>query len=708
MNKLLIALVFTGFLLQTGCSSQPHSGSITYPLTRKTGQTDTYFGTAVTDPYRWLEDDRSAETEAWVKKENEVTYDYLAKIPFRENIRKRLTKIWSFEKTGAPFKKGKYYFNYHNTGTQNQSVLMIREGINGTPRILLDPNTLSADGTISLSSINISKDGRYLGYATSKAGSDWETIQVMEIESGRKLADKLEWVKFSGIAWKDDGFYYGAFDAPAKRTEFTAKNINQKIFFHQVGKLQMQDQLIFEDKEHPKRSQYAEVSEDESTLFLSSTESTSGNSMWAKDLTRKNAPFIAISESFESEYQVIDQQDSKVILRTNKNAPKYRIILVDLKAPNERNWKTLVPENADLLEGVHVAGNKLVVNYLKDVTSRLFVYSGEGKQEQEIKPGGLGTIDNLSGNRNDSLLFFTFTTFIAPPVVYKFNVTTGTLVCYSKPDIDFKSDELETKQVFFKSKDGTRIPMFITCKKGTRLDGNNPTFLFGYGGFNISYTPEFRIDRAIFLENGGVYAVANMRGGGEYGEDWHKAGTKCNKQNVFDDFIAAAEYLISEKYTCHEKLAIHGRSNGGLLIGAVMTQRPDLARVALPTVGVLDMLRYHLFSIGRAWSSDYGLSENEQEFRCLYKYSPLHNVKNTSYPATLVLTGDHDDRVVPAHSFKFAATLQEKNTGNQPVLLRIDVNAGHGGGKPTSKQIDEFTDMWSFVFFNLGMKFKGE
>ncbi len=698
-------MFLAGLLLNCSSIQSQSYGKLIYPATQKSDQKDIYFGNTVFDPYRWLENDHSEETEAWVKKENEVTYDYLSKIPYREKIRDRLTKIWSFEKVGTPFHKGKYYLYYYNSGTQNQSVLMIREGSQGVSRILLDPNTLSADGTVSLSVISLSKDGKYLAYATSKAGSDWETIQIMEIETGKVLGDRLEWVKFSEIAWKGDGFYYGRFDAPGAGKEMTAKNENQKIWYHHTGTDQSQDILFFEDKEHPKQGHFAEVSEDETHLYLYSSESTSGGSLRVKDLTRKDSPFITISETFESEYKVIDQIKSTLYIKTNRKAPKYRLITVDLNNPGEAAWKTLIPEKNDLLETVKVTENKLVVNYLKDVTNKLYLYSKEGKEERQIEPGGLGTIGNLNSDREDSLFFFSFTTYIAPPIVYQYNISTYALTVYSKPVIDFNSDELETKQVFYSSKDGTKIPMFITCKKGTKLDGNNPTFLFGYGGFNVSYTPEFRIDRAIFLENGGVYAVANLRGGGEYGEDWHKAGIKCKKQNVFDDFIAAAEYLINEKYTSHEKLAIHGRSNGGLLIGAVMTQKPDLAKVALPTVGVLDMLRYHLFTIGKAWAGDYGLSSNEEEFKCLFKYSPLHNVKEAPYPATLVLTGDHDDRVVPAHSFKFAATLQDKNRSDQPILIRIDINAGHAGGKPTSKQIDEFTDMWSFVFFNLGMKY---
>ena len=705
MKFLPFSLLF--YMVAVSCHTPgPPFRGISYPQTRKTDTVDTYFGLKVSDPYRWLENDRSPETEAWVKDENQVTGDYLSKIPFRDKIRDRLTRIWSFEKNGAPFRKGNFYFNYHNTGTQNQAVLQIREGISAAPKTLLDPNTLSDDGTVSLGTIAVSADGKYLAYATSKAGSDWESIHVMEISSGNVLKEQLLWVKFSAIAWQKDGFYYSRFDEPARGKEFSARNLNHKIYFHKAGTLQESDVPVYEDKAHPERNFEAEVSEDEALLFITGTESTSGNSLLVKDLRKDNAPFITISDNFESDYRVVDRENGSIILLTNHKAPRYKLISVDLSNPAEAQWKDIIPEQKDLLEAVSVASDKLIVKYLKDVSNRLYVFTRDGKAGEEINSGGgFGTVDAVSGHRNDSLAFFSFTTYTAPATVYKYNMLSKSLRIYSKPEIDFNPANFETRQVFYTSKDGTRIPMFITFKKGIRLDGNNPAFLFGYGGFNISYTPEFRIDRAIFLENGGVYAVANMRGGGEYGEDWHKAGIKCNKQNVFDDFIAAAEYLISEKYTRKEKLAIHGRSNGGLLIGAVMTQRPDLAKVAIPTVGVLDMLRYHLFTIGRAWSADYGLSENKEEFDCLYKYSPLHHVKEAAYPATLILTGDHDDRVVPAHSFKFAATLQEKNSGSEPVLIRIDVNAGHGGGKPTSKQIAEFADMWSFVFYNLGMNY---
>lgn len=676
-----------------------------YPNTRKTDTVDTYFGTKVPDPYRWLEDDKSVETGEWVKAQNKVTFDYLSSIPFRDKIKERLTKIWNFAKVSAPFKKGKRYFFYKNDGIQNQSVLYVQEGLNGTPKLLLDPNTLAADGTASLGGLAVSKDGKYLAYSINRAGSDWSEIYAMEIESGTKLKDDIKWVKFSDIAWKGDGFYYSAYGEPKGGSELSNKNEYHKVFYHKIGDEQGKDELIYQDKQNPLRNFSAATTEDEKLLLIYGSESTSGTSLAVKDLTKPDE-FHYVVENFEHNYSVIHNDGDNLYVVTDEGAPKYRLLELNFRnKPDPENWKTIIPESSDLLEGVSLCNGKLIARYLKDVTTRMYVYDMAGKKEKEIVLPGLCKVDGLDSDKDDSLAFFSYNTFTAPASVYKYNIITNQLSVWFKPEIDFKSDDFETKQVFYTSKDGTKIPMFITCKKGIKLDGNNPCFLFGYGGFNSYYSPEFRIDRAVFLENGGIYAIPGLRGGGDYGEDWHKAGTKCQKQNVFDDFIAAAEYLIKEKYTSSAKLAIHGRSNGGLLIGAVMTQRPDLAKVAIPTVGVMDMLRYHKFTIGWAWASDYGTSANEDEFKCLIKYSPLHNIKETEYPATLVTTGDHDDRVVPAHSFKFIATLQEKQKGNNPVLIRIDTNAGHGAGKPTSKQIEEFSDIWSFVFYNLGMTY---
>ncbi len=728
MNKKLFPILLLSFCVACGNIEKKEQSKLMYPATRKVDTVDTYFGTKIADPYRWLEDDKSAETGEWVKAQNAVTYDYLSKIPFRNKIKERLTKIWNFEKRSAPFKKKNYYFFYKNDGIQNQSVLYVQSGLNGSPKVLLDPNTLAADGTASLGGLAISKDAKYLAYSINRAGSDWSEIFVMEIESGKKLSDEIKWVKFSDIAWKNDGFYYSAYDAPkVGGSELSNKNEYHKIFYHKIGDDQNKDVLVYEDKQNPLRNFSASTTEDQKLLIISGSESTSGSSLIVKELDKPNSKFITIVDNFENNYTVCHNEGNKLFVVTDKGAPKYQLLETDINSESEYNdrrkvwmmsphvaggafppyerWKKIIPESNDLLENVSVCNGKFVAKYLKDVTSRLYVFDMNGKKENEILLPGICKVDAFDGDKDDSLAFFSYNTFTAPPIIYKYNFPKNKMDVWFKSDIDFKSDDYETKQVFYTSKDGTKIPMFITCKKGIVLDGNNPCFLFGYGGFNSYYSPEFKIDRAIFMENGGIYAIPGLRGGGDYGEDWHKAGTKCQKQNVFDDFISAAEYLIKEKYTSHEKLAINGRSNGGLLIGAVMTQRPDLAKVALPTVGVLDMLRYHKFTIGWAWASDYGTSDSLNYFNCLIKYSPLHNVKEVEYPATLVTTGDHDDRVVPAHSFKFIATLQEKQKGDNPVLVRIDTNAGHGAGKPTSKQIDEYSDIWSFIFYNLGMKY---
>jgi prolyl oligopeptidase len=706
LKKLSPVLLLTVLAACSNNESKNEEKKMSYPATRKTDSADTYFGTTIPDPYRWLEDDRSAETGEWVKEQNKVTFDYLATIPYRDKIKERLTKIWNFAKVSAPFKKGKRYFFYKNDGIQNQSVLYVQEGLNGTPKLLLDPNTLAADGTASLGGLGVSKDGKYLAYSINRAGSDWSEIYTMEIESGKKLADEIKWVKFSDIAWKGNGFYYSAYDAPKGGSELSDKNEFHKVYYHKIGDAQSKDELIYEDKKNPLRNFAASISEDEKLLYLYGSESTSGTTLAVKELGNPASGFTWLVNNFENNFGVVHNEGTKIYVITDKGAPKYQLLEIDIHGkPDYENWKKIIPESNDLLESVSLCNGKIVAKYLKDVTSRLFIYDMNGKQEKEITLPGICKVDGFDSDKDDSLAFFSYNTFTAPASIYKYNIVTNTMSVWFKPEIDFKSDDFETKQIFYTSKDGTKIPMFITHKKGITLDGNNPCFLFGYGGFNSYYSPEFRIDRAVFLENGGIYAIPGLRGGGDYGEDWHKAGTKCQKQNVFDDFIAAAEYLIKEKYTSSQKLAIHGRSNGGLLVGAVMTQRPDLAKVAIPTVGVLDMLRYHKFTIGWAWATDYGTSENKEEFDCIIKYSPLHNVKEAEYPATLVTTGDHDDRVVPAHSFKFIATLQEKQKGNNPVLVRIDTNAGHGAGKPTSKQIEEYADIWSFVFHNLGMKY---
>jgi prolyl oligopeptidase len=696
MKKIFFTILASFSLLKL-CYTQ-----IVYPKTKTVSQSDNYFGKTVSDPYRWLENDRSEETMQWVKEQNNVTYSYLEQIPFRQKIKERLTELWNFEKMSTPFKKGERIFCFYNDGLKNQSVMMVQKSLLDKKKVFLDMNTYSTDGTASLSGYAFSNDNNYMAFGVSRAGSDWVEIHVMDVATGKELSDKIEWVKFSSIAWQGNGFYYSRYDAPEKNSAFTQKNQNHKVYYHKLGTAQEKDQLVVEDKSHPDRNFSAAVSEDEQFLIVYSSESTSGQSFMFRDL-KNGSDWIKPVNDFENEYDIIDNVGDEIYIRTNWGAPNFRLMKFSVSKSNRENWEVVLPEEKDVLQSVNFMGNKLVSHYLHDVSSKLYVHDYFGKRLKEISLNSLCTINGWSSSKKENTAFYSVVSFTAPDNIYFYDGNVGTSKRIFAPILSFKSDDYETKQVFYPSKDGTKIPMFITHKKGTELNGNNPCFLFGYGGFQSHYAPEFRIDRAVFLEAGGIYCVANIRGGDEYGEQWHKAGIKCNKQNVFDDFIAAAEYLIREKYTNSEKLAIHGRSNGGLLIGAVMTQRPELAKVCIPTVGVLDMLRYHLFTIGRAWSTDYGLSENKEEFECLLRYSPLHNVKKSIYPATLVTTGDHDDRVVPAHSFKFISALQGNQTGNNPVLIRIDVNAGHGSGKPTAKLIDEFTDIWSFVFYNLGV-----
>ena len=697
-KAVLLSLLFTILCLNK-------YSQISYPETKAVKQVDDYHGVKVEDPYRWLEDDHSAETKAWVESENKTTNQYLSQINYREKVKQRLTELWNYEKMSTIFKKGKLFFSFRNNGLQNQSVFYSQASLLDEPTVVLDPNILSKDGTTSLSSTSISKDGTYLAYGISKAGSDWVEIHVKNIATKEDLKDVIQWVKFSDISWKGNGFYYSRYDAPSDEKAFTQKNEFHKVYYHTLGKNQSEDELVYEDKTHANRNFSAQVTHDESYLVIYGSESTSGQSMVIKDLSNSQNKFVPIVTNFDNEYSVVENIGNQFYVFTNYKAPRYRLVKVSLNNPAQDNWEDVLAEQKDLLEGVSFCGNKIISNYLKNVSSKLFVHTITGKLEKEIQLPGICKVNSVNSSRDDGMALYRTVSFTSPEEIYFYDMRAGVSRRIFKPNSSFNSAEYETKQVFYKSKDGTNVSMFMTHKKGITLNGNNPCFVFGYGGFNISYTPEFRIDRAVFLEAGGIYCVPNLRGGGEYGEEWHMNGTKCKKQNVFDDFIAACNYLVENKYTSHEKLAIHGRSNGGLLIGAVMTQRPDIAKVAIPTVGVLDMLRFHLFTIGRAWSVDYGNSESKEEFDCLYKYSPLHNLKKANYPSTLILTGDHDDRVVPAHSFKFAATLQKANIGTNPTLIRIDVNAGHGAGKPTDKQIAEFADMWSFVFFNLGMSY---
>ena len=702
--KSLKLLALTCIIALTACSEKKIK-VMEYPKTKKGDVVDTYFGVKVADPYRWLEDDKSKETADWVKAENNVTFDYLSKIPFREDIKKRLTKIWNYPKYGTPFYKGKYFFFFKNDGMQNQSVLYVQEGLDGTPKVFLDPNKMSADGTTSLSNYSVSKDAKYFAYGISKGGSDWNEFYVIDVATGKQLSDKLEWIKFSDIAWEKDGFYYSRYDAPKKGSELSVKNENHKIFYHLVGTKQSDDKLIFENKKFPLHNFSAGVTEDESILIISESETTEGNALFVKNLNDKQSKFIKIADGFDYEYAVIDNIGQKLLLFTNKNAPRHKLVLVDLANPAEDNWKDIIPEKEDVLNSVTIANDMLIADYMKDASSRAFMYDFQGNLKNELKLPGIGTLGGISSEKGNNLAFYSYTSFTFPNTIYKLDVSKNTSEVYKTSDIDFNPDLYEIKQVFYPSKDGTKIPMFIVYKKGIVLNGKNPTLLYGYGGFNVSMQPYFSIGRLLLLENGGVYALANIRGGGEYGKKWYEAGTKLKKQNVFDDFIAAAEYLIANKYTSPEKLAIQGGSNGGLLIGACINQRPDLFRVALPQVGVMDMLRFHKFTIGHAWTGDYGSSDDSVQFNYLYKYSPLHNIKEgVNYPATLVTTADHDDRVVPAHSFKYIATLQEKYKGNNPELIRIDTQAGHGAGKSTEKIIDEAADTWAFIFYNLGVK----
>ena len=709
---LIMAIGFTGFIADAQNSKPVKPGlvlsksQIKYPEAKRVDQVDDYFGTKVADPYRWLEDDNSDETAEWVKAENKVTFGYLEKIPFRDKIKERLKKIWDYPKYGVPFKKGENYFYFKNDGLQNQSVLYIQKGLDGKPEVFLDPNKLSEDGTVALAGVSVSKDGKYFAYSIARSGSDWNEVFFMDVESKEKLKDHLKWVKFSGMSWKDDGVYYSRYDAPKEGDELSGKNEYHKVYYHKVGTSQNDDILIYENKKYPLRNYYAGTTEDESYLILTETESTSGNSLYVRKEDSDKKDFILIAKGFDYDYNVIDNIDNMLLVYTNYKAPRYKLVMIDPEKPDVKNWKDVIPEQKDVLQSVSLIGGKIVAEYMHDAASRAYIYKYDGKQIGELSLPGIGSMGGLSGKKDENTAFYSFTSFTFPSTIYKYDISKNKSEVYRKPEIDFDGTRYETKQVFYESKDGTKIPMFIIHKKGLKLNGSNPAYLYGYGGFNISLTPSFSLTRLILLENNFVVAIANLRGGGEYGEEWHKAGTKFRKQNVFDDFIAAAEYLIKDGYTSSKKLAIAGGSNGGLLVGACMTQRPDLFKVALPAVGVLDMLRYHKFTIGWAWATDYGTSEESDEmFNYLYEYSPVHNVKKgTCYPATLITTADHDDRVVPAHSFKFAAELQAKQLCDNPVLIRIETKAGHGGGKPTSKIIEEYTDVWSFMMYNLGVE----
>lgn len=700
--KQLIAFAFVFSAVNT-------MAQIKYPHTEKIEQSDDYFGSKIADPYRWLEDDTAKNTAAWVQEQNEVTNGYLSAIPFRDKLRKRLTELWNYAKYSAPVKNGPYYTFYKNDGLQNQAVLYVQKGLNGNAEILLDPNSLSKDGTVALQATAFSKNQRYFAYSVSASGSDWQEIYIMDFTNRKLLAEKLEYVKFTGMSWAgDEGFYYSGYTKPSnEKTKYSAKTEYQKVFYHKIGTAQSSDKLIYEDKEHPLRYVGAGLTEDERFLILGIAEGTDGSEIKIKDLKNKTAGnFITIVTGFKTNADVVDNVGDKILLRTNNEAPNYKLVLLDPKNPQPANWKTIIAERKEPLDYVSSGGGKLFAAYLKDANTLVNQHAFSGKLERSIQLPGVGTASGFGCKKEDQSFFYSFTSFTYPPTIFKYNIASGKSALYRKSEAKFDPSNFETKQVFYTSKDGTRVPMFITHKKGIRLDGANPTMLYAYGGFNVNITPAFSIANMPFIENGGIYCVPNLRGGGEYGEDWHKAGMLEKKQNVFDDFIAAAEYLIKEKYTSPEKLAIRGGSNGGLLVGACITQRPELYKVAIPQVGVLDMLRYHKFTVGWGWAVEYGSSDKKEDFDYLIKYSPLHNLqKGSCYPATLITTADHDDRVVPAHSFKFAATLQEAQGCSNPSLIRIESKAGHGAGKPTSKIIEEAADIWSFVMYNLGAEY---
>ncbi len=677
-----------------------------YPNTKKNDSVDTYFGTKVPDPFRWLEDDRSPETENWVQLQNETTFNYLDKIPYRRELKKRLEQLWNFEKLGSPFKEGDYIYFFKNDGLQNQSVLYRKKGDEGQVEVFLDPNTFSEDATTSLAGINFSKDGSIAAYSISEGGSDWRKVIVINAEDKSIVEDTLVDIKFSGVSWKgNEGFFYSSYDKP-KGSELSAKTDQHKLYYHKLGTPQKSDEVVFGgilSEKHRYVGGY--VTEDNRYLIISAAVSTSGNKLFIKDLTQPESQLRTILDSTDSDSHIIDNVGSKLFILTNRNAPNKKVVTVEADNPTPENWKDLIPETQNVLS-VGTGGGYFFAEYMVDAISKVYQYDDQGTMIREIALPGLGSAGGFGGKKKATDLYFTFTNYNSPETIYKLDIKTGNYTVYWKPEIDFNPEDYVSTQVFYPSKDGTKIPMMITHKKGLRLNSQNPTILYGYGGFNISLTPTFSVINAVWMEQGGIYAVPNLRGGGEYGKQWHDAGIKTRKQNVFDDFIAAAEYLIAEKYTSSDYLAIKGGSNGGLLVGATMTQRPDLMKVALPAVGVLDMLRYHTFTAGAGWAYDYGTAEDNLEmFNYLKGYSPLHNVrKGVVYPATLITTGDHDDRVVPAHSFKFAAELQDKQTGDNPTLIRIEVNAGHGAGTPISKTIEQNVDIFGFTLFNMGFR----
>ncbi len=678
-----------------------------YPHAQKDGTVDEYFGVKVSDPYRWLENDTSKQTAAWVEAENKVTNSYLQKIPFRGKLLKRLTELANYEKITAPRKRhGKWYF-YRNNGLQNQYVMYVMDELGGEPRVFLDPNTLSTDGTVALKGVYFSHNGKWAAYSISRSGSDWQEFYVIDLKTGQLTSDHIEWAKFSGAAWLGDGFYYSAYDRPTEGKEFSNVNSGHKIYYHRLGTPQSQDVLFYQNPIQPMRFYDIDVNEEESVMYLYESGAGAGNNLFVRDLRQKDSQFIQMTDNMDYQYMPVYDEGGRLYIFTNYGAPKGRIMTASLQRPGINDWQEFIPEQQNTLNGVDIINRKFILNYSQDACDHAYIYGLDGKLRHEVKLPMVGSV-GFTGDKKGEECFYTFTSFTMPGTIYRYDMDKNESTLYAQPNIKFRQQDYESQQLFFQSKDGTRVPMFITYKKGLKLNGKNPVYLYGYGGFNIPLGPGFSATRIPFLEQGGIYAQVNLRGGSEYGEEWHLAGTKQQKQNVFDDFIAAAEHLISQGYTSKEKLAIVGGSNGGLLVGACMTQRPDLFRVAIPQVGVMDMLRYHKFTIGWNWASDYGTSEDSKEmFEYLKGYSPLHNLKKgVSYPATLVTTADHDDRVVPAHSFKFAATLQECHEGTNPVLIRIDTKAGHGGGKPLAKVLEEQADIYSFILYNMGLKYK--
>jgi prolyl oligopeptidase len=679
------------------CSGTP----LSYPVAKKVDQTDDYHGTRVADPYRWLEDANSAETKAWVDAENKVTQSWLAQIPQREAIRQRLTQLWNYERYSVPYKEGGRYFFSRNDGLQNQAVLYTMKSLSDTPRMLLDPNTLALDGTVALAGMAVSPDGKLLAYSTAASGSDWNEIRVRDVDTGKDLEDHIQWVKFSSTAWTRDGkgFFYSRYDEPKEATRLADVNYFQKLYFHKLGTPQSADVLVYDRPDEKEWGFHAQTTDDGRYLLIQATKGTAHKyRVFYKDLSRPDSKVVPLIDKFDAAYDFVDNVGSVFYFSTDRNAPRQRIVAIDLAKPQESNWKTIVPESQQTLQSAHMINNQIVAEYLADARSVVKVVDLKGRPVRELKLPGIGSVSGFGGKRGDGETFFSFTGFTTPTTIYRLDMKSGASSVFRQPKVSFNPADYETRQQFYTSRDGTRVPMFIVSKKGLKLDGSNPTYLYGYGGFNISMTPGFSPANLAWMEMGGVYVVANLRGGGEYGEAWHEAGTRLKKQNVFDDFIGAAEWLVNNKVTSPSKLAIGGGSNGGLLVGAAMTQRPDLFGAAIPQVGVMDMLRFHKFTIGWAWTSDYGSSENPDEFKALVKYSPLHNLKpGTCYPATMITTADHDDRVVPAHSFKFAATAQAAQAGGNPVIIRIDTKAGHGAGKPTSKQIEEVADRWGFL-----------